>query len=56
MPRVKTYYPTALFEDVSLTQWLALTPHELVKAHLGLDDATIDSFSRVKQEVVGPAY
>jgi oxalate decarboxylase family bicupin protein len=49
-------FRSALFEDVSLTQWLALTPHELVKAHLGLDDATIDSFSRVKQEVVGPAY
>ncbi|KAG1823517.1 putative oxalate decarboxylase/oxidase [Suillus subaureus] len=49
-------FRSALFQDISLTQWLALTPHELVKAHLGLDDATIDSFSRVKQEVVGPAH
>lgn len=43
------------FEDISLNQWLALVPHELVKAHLDLDDATIAKFSRVKQEVVGPA-
>ncbi|KAG8216718.1 putative oxalate decarboxylase/oxidase [Butyriboletus roseoflavus] len=43
------------FEDVSLNQWLAFMPPELVKAHLGVDDATIAKFSRVKQEVVGPA-
>lgn len=43
------------FEDISLNQWLAFTPPELVKAHLGVDDATIAKFSRVKQEVVGPA-
>lgn len=41
------------FEDVSLNQWLALVPHELVKAHLDLDDATIAKFSRVKQTIVG---
>ncbi|KAI6116236.1 putative oxalate decarboxylase/oxidase [Pisolithus sp. B1] len=44
-----------LFRDISLSQWLALTPPELVKAHLRVDDATIAKFSRVKQEVVGPA-
>ncbi|KAG1876862.1 putative oxalate decarboxylase/oxidase [Suillus tomentosus] len=49
-------FRSGLFQDISLTQWLALTPPELVKAHLGLDDATIASFSRVKQEVVGPAH
>ncbi|KAF8439042.1 putative oxalate decarboxylase/oxidase [Boletus edulis BED1] len=43
------------FEDISLNQWLALVPPELVKAHLDLDDATIAKFSKVKQEVVGPA-
>ncbi|KAL5525866.1 hypothetical protein ACEPAG_7203 [Sanghuangporus baumii] len=41
-------------EDVSLAQWLALTPPELVKAHLGLDDATIASLNKTKQVVVGP--
>lgn len=43
------------FEDISLNQWLALVPPELVKAHLDVDDATIAKFSKVKQEVVGPA-
>jgi oxalate decarboxylase len=28
------------YADISLNQWLALTPPELVKAHLNLDDAT----------------
>ncbi|KAJ7717635.1 putative oxalate decarboxylase/oxidase [Mycena maculata] len=39
-------------QDISLTQWLALTPPDLVKAHLGFSDETIASLSRVKQEVV----
>ena len=36
-------------------QWLALTPPDLVKAHLDLDDETIASLSKKKQIVVGPA-
>ncbi|KAH7887032.1 putative oxalate decarboxylase/oxidase [Phlebopus sp. FC_14] len=48
-------FRSGLFQDISLNQWLALTPPELVKAHLGLDDATIARLSKVKQEVVGPA-
>lgn len=48
-------FKSGLFQDISLSQWLALTPPELVKAHLHVDDATIDKFSRVKQEIVGPA-
>ncbi|KAI5122517.1 hypothetical protein M0805_005245 [Coniferiporia weirii] len=41
-------------EDISMAQWLALTPPALVKAHLGLDDATIASLNKTKQIVVGP--
>ena len=41
-------------EDISLSQWLALTPPELVKAHLGFDDATIASLNKTKQVVIGP--
>ncbi|KAJ3822937.1 RmlC-like cupin domain-containing protein [Lentinula raphanica] len=41
------------FEDVSLNQWLALTPPALVKAHLGLDDETIGLLKKVKPTVVG---
>lgn len=29
------------FEDVSLAQWLALTPHELVRAHLKIDESVL---------------
>ncbi|KAF8274620.1 oxalate decarboxylase [Lactarius quietus] len=32
---------TDRFQDISLTQWLALTPPQLVKANLGLSDETI---------------
>ncbi|KAF7426327.1 hypothetical protein PC9H_008695 [Pleurotus ostreatus] len=41
-----------IFQDISLNQWLALTPPELVKSHLGFDDDTISRLSKVKQEVV----
>jgi hypothetical protein len=41
-----------LFQDISLTQWLALTPPELVKAHLGFSDEVISKLSREKLEVV----
>ncbi|EJD06750.1 oxalate decarboxylase [Fomitiporia mediterranea MF3/22] len=42
-------------EDISLAQWLALTPPELVKAHLELDDAMIASLNKTKQIVVAPS-
>ncbi|KIL65740.1 hypothetical protein M378DRAFT_76518 [Amanita muscaria Koide BX008] len=42
------------FEDVSLNQWLALTPPAVVKAHLGLSDAVIAKLTKTKQTVVGP--
>jgi oxalate decarboxylase len=40
------------FADVSLNQWMALTPPELVRAHLNLDQRTIDALSRDKPIVV----
>ncbi|KAI9434386.1 oxalate decarboxylase [Lactarius indigo] len=40
------------FQDISLTQWLALTPPALVKAHLGLSDDTIAHLNKTKQFVV----
>ncbi|KAG7444829.1 oxalate decarboxylase [Guyanagaster necrorhizus] len=42
------------FEDISLNQWLALTPPDLVKAHLDFDDATIAQLSKTKPTVMGP--
>lgn len=41
------------FADVSLNQWMALTPPELVKAHLNLDDETVAALRKDKQIVVG---
>jgi oxalate decarboxylase len=40
------------YADVSLNQWLALTPPELVQAHLKLDPQTIAAFNKEKFPVV----
>ncbi|GJJ10004.1 hypothetical protein Clacol_004230 [Clathrus columnatus] len=45
-------FRTDKFEDVSLNQWLALTPPEIVKANLNIDDATFALFNKTKQTVV----
>ncbi|CAE6505854.1 unnamed protein product [Rhizoctonia solani] len=47
-------FKTDIYEDISLNQWLALTPPEMVKAHLQLDDETISQLQKVKPVVVGP--
>jgi oxalate decarboxylase len=40
------------FADVSLNQWMALTPPELVRAHLNLDEQTMAALVKDKQVVV----
>jgi oxalate decarboxylase len=40
------------FADISLNQWMALTPPELVQAHLNLDAQTMAALSKDKQVVV----
>ncbi|KAH9925427.1 oxalate decarboxylase [Epithele typhae] len=45
-------FNTDVFEDVSLAQWLALTPPALVKQHLHLSDSTIARLSKTKGVVV----
>ena len=40
------------FADVSLNQWMALTPPELVQHHLNLDAQTMRALSKKKQIVV----
>ncbi|KAF8602771.1 oxalate oxidase, partial [Ceratobasidium sp. AG-I] len=47
-------FNTDVYEGISLNQWLALTPPDMVKAHLQLDDATIAQLQKVKPIVVGP--
>ena len=51
----KTYIFADKFQDISLAQWLALTPSALVQAHLQLDDDLINNLNKTKQYVVGPA-
>jgi oxalate decarboxylase len=40
------------FADVSLNQWMALTPPELVQAHLNVDQQTIAALSKDKPLIV----
>jgi oxalate decarboxylase len=40
------------FADVSLNQWMALPPPELVQAHLNLDEQTMAALSKDKPIVV----
>ncbi|CCM04958.1 uncharacterized protein FIBRA_07155 [Fibroporia radiculosa] len=47
-------FNTDVFQDVSLMQWLALIPPQLVQAHLQISDEIITSFKKAKQIVVGP--
>ncbi|KAK0431426.1 oxalate decarboxylase [Armillaria borealis] len=48
-------FKSARFQDISLNQWLALTPPALVQAHLNLDNETISQLSKVKPVVIGPS-
>jgi oxalate decarboxylase len=45
-------FKSSYYADVSLDQWLALTPPELVEAHLGLDRRTIEALRKEKKPVV----
>jgi oxalate decarboxylase len=40
------------FADVSLRQWMALTPPELVQPHLNLDAATMAALSRTREKLI----
>lgn len=40
------------FEDISLAQWLALTPHELVRAHLHLDESVLAKIPKHETPIV----
>jgi oxalate decarboxylase len=45
-------FKSSYYADVSLNQWLALTPPELVKAHLNLDTETLAALHEEKYPVV----
>jgi oxalate decarboxylase len=41
------------FSNISLAQWLAFTPYELVRAHLNIDKSVLPKVSMQKTPVVG---
>src|SRR5262245_22587994 len=45
-------FRSSYYADVSLDQWMALTPPELIEAHLGLDRRTIEALRKEKKPVV----
>lgn len=45
-------FKSSYYADVSLNQWLALTPPELVQAHLGFGDPVMQALRRTKMPVV----
>ena len=45
-------FKSSYFADVSLDQWMALTPPELVEAHLKLDRQVMDALRKSKAPVV----
>jgi oxalate decarboxylase len=47
-------FRSSYYADLSLNQWLALTPPELVRAHLNLDQKVIDALRKQKLPVVLP--
>ena len=45
-------FRSPVFADVSLNQWMALTPPELVQGHLKLDDAVLQALEKKKSPIV----
>ena len=45
-------FKSPVFTDFSANQWLALSPPEMVKAHLNVDDETISALSKTKPLIV----
>jgi len=45
-------FKSSYYQDLSLSEWLAHTPSELVMAHLRIDKATFDAFPRDEAVIV----
>ena len=50
--RVINVFNSPVYEDVSLNQWMALTPPDLVRGHLNLDDTAMRALRRDYRPVV----
>jgi oxalate decarboxylase len=49
-------FRSSYFADISLNQWMALTPPELVQAHLNLDQSTMAALHKEKLIVVSSQH
>jgi oxalate decarboxylase len=45
-------FKSSFYQDLSLSEWLAHTPPELVMAHLNIDRATLDAMPRDELVIV----
>jgi oxalate decarboxylase len=45
-------FKSSYYADLSLNQWLALTPPELVKVHLELNQQFMDALRKTKAPIV----
>jgi oxalate decarboxylase len=45
-------FKSSYYADVSLDQWMALTPAELIQAHLRIDRQTLDALRKEKKPIV----
>jgi oxalate decarboxylase len=45
-------FKSSYYADLSLDQWMALTPPELLKAHLDLDERVTDMLRKQKAPIV----
>jgi oxalate decarboxylase len=45
-------FNSSFYQDLSLSEWLAHTPPELVMAHLNIDRATLDAIPNDELVVV----
>jgi oxalate decarboxylase len=45
-------FKTNTFQEISLNEWLARTPQQLVASHLHLDKATLDAIPKDKSVIV----
>lgn len=46
-------FRSSYYADISLSQWLAFTPHELVRAHLNIDESVLKKIPKQKTPIVG---
>jgi oxalate decarboxylase len=45
-------FKSSYYADVSLDQWIALTPPGLIQAHLHVDQHTLDALRKEKKPLV----